>query len=46
MKVEFNWCSGDDMLLGFMAATGQDEDGEFKMLSIGIAFCTISFYWY
>lgn len=46
MRVEFSFWEEWDSLLGIMTARGADENGEFKMLSIGIVLCEISFYWY
>jgi len=46
MKVEFSMCSFDNILLGLMTARGQDEDGEFITLSLGLLFFEVSWYWY
>lgn len=42
MKIEFNWTI-DDVLLGILICSGEDEDGSFQMLSIGLLVCEVNF---
>ncbi len=46
MNIEFSWGFGDSSLLGIMTAIGEDENGQFRMVSIGILFCEVSLYVY
>lgn len=35
MKIEGNWCAIDELSLGVFMAYGNDEHGDFHMISIG-----------
>lgn len=42
MKIEGSFCSVEDSLLGLMTCVGEDENGEFSMVSIGFLFFEFS----
>ncbi len=46
MKIEFSVCDLDDFLLGIISCVGEDEDGPFKMVSVGILFFQVDFITY
>ena len=43
MMVEGNWCAIDELSLGFFMAYGNDDNGDFHMLSIGLLIFEIRF---
>jgi len=43
MKVEFNINDIDELSLGLFMANGEDEIGQFKMLTFGFIFFEINF---
>ena len=46
MKIEFNLISIDSFALGIFSAGGEDEDGEFKMLTLGFLLFSIDIFIY
>jgi len=43
MRVEIELCQPDEFLLGLIMTSGEDDDGEFNMFSIGFLFFSINF---
>lgn len=43
MKVEGNFCDIDELTIGFMMAYGEDDNGQFHMITIGLLIFEINF---
>jgi len=43
MKIEANFCDVDELTLGLFMAYGEDEDGSFHMVTIGLLIFEINF---
>jgi hypothetical protein len=46
MRIEFSLISLDSFSLGIFTATGEDDNGEFKMLTLGFLLFSIDIFVY
>ena len=46
MKIEGNWCALDEITLGIFMAYGNDDNGDFHIITFGLLIFEINFITY